>query len=63
MGWRYPRRKKLMPGVTLSVGKRGPSGVRVGRRGVGVSLGRRGMQGTISLLGTGLSYVWRKPRK
>ena len=62
MGWRFQRRKKLLPGLTLNIGKRGPSSVRVGRRGVGVSAGRRGAQATLSLLGTGLSYVWRKGR-
>jgi hypothetical protein len=59
MGWRFQGRKKLLPGITLNVGKRGPSSVRIGRRGTGVSVGRRGTQATLSLLGTGLSYVSR----
>jgi uncharacterized protein DUF4236 len=49
--------------VTLNVGKRGPSGIRVGRRGAGVSVGRRGVTATASLLGTGLAYVWRRRRR
>ena len=40
MGVRFRKRKKLAPGVTLNVGK-------------------RGAQATVSLLGTGLSYVAR----
>jgi hypothetical protein len=59
MGWRFQRRRKVLPGVTLNVGKRG-AGLSFGRRGARVSVGRRGLTGTASLLGTGLSYVWRK---
>jgi hypothetical protein len=25
MGWRFQRRKKILPGVTLNVSKRGPA--------------------------------------
>jgi hypothetical protein len=63
VGWRFQKRKKLLPGVTLNVGKRGPSGLRVGRRGAGVSVGRRGVAASVSLLGTGLAYVWRRRRR
>ena len=62
MGWRFQRRKKLLPGVTFSLGKRSGS-VRVGRRGAGVSVGRRGLTASASLVGTGLAYVWRRHRK
>lgn len=63
MGWRFQRRKKLLPGVTLNVGKRGPSGVSVGPRGARVSAGRTGLAVTLSLLGTGLAYVFRKRKR
>jgi hypothetical protein len=63
VAFRFQRRKKILPGVTLNIGKRGPSSVRVGRRGAGVSAGRSGTQATLSLLGTGLSYVWRRGRR
>jgi hypothetical protein len=59
MGWRFQRRKKLLPGVTLNLGKRG-AGLSVGRRGARVSAGRRGLTASLSLLGTGLAYVWRR---
>lgn len=62
MGWRFQRRKKLLPGVTLNVGKRSGS-VSVGRRGARLSMGSRGLTGTLSLVGTGLAYVWRRSRK
>jgi hypothetical protein len=62
MGWRFQRRKKLLPGVTLNVGKRG-GGVSVGRRGARVSASGRGLTATLSLIGTGLAYVWRRKRR
>jgi Protein of unknown function (DUF4236) len=61
MGWRFQRRKKLLPGLTLNLGKRGAS-VSAGPRGAKVNVGRRGAQATVSLLGTGLSYVFRRKR-
>ena len=61
MGWRFQRRKKLFPGVTLNLGKRG-AGVRVGRRGARVSASRKGVAASLSLVGTGLAYVWRRKR-
>jgi hypothetical protein len=61
MGWRFQRRKKLLPGATLNVGKRGGS-LSVGPRGAKVNVGR-GVGVTASLIGTGLSYVWRKSRR
>jgi hypothetical protein len=61
MGWRFQRRRKLFPGLTLNVGKRGLS-ASAGPRGAKVTAGRRGIAATVSLLGTGLAYVWRKRR-
>jgi hypothetical protein len=62
MGWRFQRRRKLLPGLTLNVSKRGV-GASLGRRGARVSVGRRGVTGTLSLIGTGLSYIWRAGRR
>jgi hypothetical protein len=62
VGFRFQRRKSILPGVRLNVGKRGPSGVRFGGRGAGVTVGRRGVTATVSLLGTGLSYIFRRKR-
>ena len=61
MGLRFQKRKKLGPGLTLNVGKRGGS-LSFGPRGAKLNVGRRGLTGTVSLLGTGLSYVWRRRR-
>ena len=62
MSWRFQRRRKLLPGVTLNVGKRS-AGLSVGRRGARLSMGRRGATATLSLVGTGLAYVWRRGRR
>jgi hypothetical protein len=62
VGWRFQRRKRLIPGLTLNLGKRGPS-LSAGPRGAKLNVGRRGVQGTVSLLGTGLSYVFGRRRR
>jgi hypothetical protein len=62
MGWRFQRRKKLLPGVTLNLGKRG-AGLGVGRPGARVSASRRGLTATVGLVGTGLAYLWRRNRQ
>jgi hypothetical protein len=62
MGWRFQRRKKLFPGVTLNLGKSG-AGLSVGRKGARASASRRGLTATVGLVGTGLAYVWRRNRK
>lgn len=61
VSWRFQKRKKLLPGVRLNLGKRGV-GVSAGPRGAKVNVGRRGLGVTLSLLGTGLAYVWRRRR-
>lgn len=62
MGWRFARRKRILPGVSFGLGRRGPS-LSVGPRGAKVTAGRRGLSASVSLLGTGLGYVWRKKRR
>jgi uncharacterized protein DUF4236 len=62
VGWRFQKRKRILPGVTLNLSKRG-AGMSVGRRGAKVSAGPRGLIATLTLIGTGLSYVWRRRRK
>lgn len=62
MGFRFQRRKKVLPGLTLNVGKRGGS-LSVGPRGAKLNAGRRGVTGTLTLLGTGLSYAKRLGRR
>jgi Protein of unknown function (DUF4236) len=61
VGWRFQKRKKLLPGVTLNLGKRSAS-ISAGPRGAKLNAGTRGIGATLTLLGTGLAYVWRKRR-
>ena len=56
MGFRFGRRKKLLPGLSASVGKRG-LGIRIGGRGAGLSLGPSGKRVSASLPRTGVSYT------
>jgi hypothetical protein len=62
VGWRFQTRRKLLPGVTLNLGKRG-AGLSVGRMGARMSASRRGLIATVGLVGTGLAYVWRRNRQ
>ncbi len=62
MGWQFRKRKKVLPGVTLNVGKRS-AGVSVGRRGARLTRGSHGTTASLALLGTGLSYIWRRRRR
>jgi len=55
VSWRFQRRLRIIPGVTLNVGKRGAS-VSIGSRGAHVTYGRRGKRATIGLPGSGLAY-------
>ncbi len=52
MGFRFQRRIKIMPGVTLNVGKRGVS-TSFGRRGAHVTIGQNGVRTTVGIPGTG----------
>ena len=57
MGWRFWRRVRIAPGVTLNIGKTGPSSVSFGPRGFKVTAGRHGKRMTVGLPGTGLFYT------
>lgn len=58
MGLNFRRRVKILPGLTLNVGKRGAS-LTVGGRGASVNIGKRGTYANIGVPGTGLSYRTR----
>jgi hypothetical protein len=57
MGWRFRRSLRILPGVRVNISKRGLSSVSVGRRGLTLNMGRRGVKETIGLPGTGISYT------
>ena len=52
MGFRFQRRIKIIPGVTLNVGKRGVS-TPIGRRGAHITFGQNGVRTTVGIPGTG----------
>ena len=56
MGFRFFRRVKILPGVTLNLSGSGPS-VSVGPRGLKTTFGPKGTRTTVGLPGTGLSYT------
>lgn len=55
MGFRFRRRIKLVPGVTLNVSKSGIT-TTVGRRGASVTLGNGKRRYNVGIPGTGISY-------
>jgi Protein of unknown function (DUF4236) len=56
MGWRYRRSVKILPGLKINLSKTGAS-LSVGRPGATVNFGKRGVRSTLSIPGTGMSYV------
>ena len=55
MGFRFSKRIKLAPGVSLNLGKRGAS-VSVGPKGMKTTIGKRGVRHSVSIPGTGMRY-------
>ena len=55
MGFRFQKRIKVLPGVTINLSKSGAS-TSIGTRGAHVNIGKRGVKGTVGLPGTGISY-------
>lgn len=56
MAFRFFRRIKIAPGITLNLSKSGPS-VSLGPRGAKLTFGRRGTRTTLGLPGTGAYYT------
>jgi hypothetical protein len=59
--FRFFRRVKVMPGVTMNLSKSGPS-FSLGVRGAHVTLDRRGVRKTVGIPGTGVFYTSTKGR-
>lgn len=60
MGFRFWRRIKIAPGVTLNLSRSGGS-LSIGPRGARVTVGARGRRATVGIPGTGLFYTTRLP--
>ncbi len=56
MGFRFFRRFRIAPGITLNLSKSGPS-ISMGPRGAKVTVGSKGVRKTLGLPGTGLHYT------
>ena len=56
MGFRFTKRIKVLPGITLNISKSGVS-TSIGGRGARVTIGKRGARTTVGVPGTGLSYT------
>jgi hypothetical protein len=60
MGWRFTKRIKILPGVSLNLSKGGVS-TSIGPRGLKTTIGKRGIRQSVGLPGTGLSFwQWLK---
>lgn len=62
MGFRFSRRVRLLPGVTLNFSARGMS-ITLGFPGFSHTIGPRYDTTTVGLPGTGLSYSKRRRRR
>jgi hypothetical protein len=60
MGFRFWRRVRIAPGLTLNLSKSGGS-LSFGPRGAKFTVGSRGKRGTVGLPGTGLFYTTTFP--
>lgn len=56
MGFRLRKSIKLLPGVKLNLSKKGVSSVSIGKRGATVNINKKGVQTTVGIPGTGISY-------
>ena len=56
MGWRFRKTFKILPGVRMSIGKKGISGFSFGKRGASISTSSRGTSANVGIPGSGLSY-------
>jgi hypothetical protein len=56
MAWRFYKRSRILPGVSINWSRSGPS-LSLGRRGAHVTFGRHGVRESIGVPGTGVSYT------
>jgi hypothetical protein len=57
MGLKFHKRIKIAPGVKINITPKGISSVSLGGKGATVNLGKKGINATASIPGTGLSYT------
>lgn len=59
MGFRFRKRIKIAPGVSINLTSKGVSSGSVGGKGVTLNVGKDGTKATTSIPGTGISYSQR----
>lgn len=60
MGIRFRRRIPLLPGIKANLSTKGLTSFTVGPRGMTTNVNSQGWRPTLSLIGTGLSYVFKR---
>jgi hypothetical protein len=68
MGFRFRRRIKILPGITINLSKKGLSSLSLGGRGATMNISKKGAKNTFGIPGTGFSYQtktepWTSPPK
>jgi hypothetical protein len=59
MSWRFRRRLKILPGLWISLSKKGGS-LSVGGHGLTANISKKGVRETVGLPGTGISYQTKR---
>lgn len=56
MGFRFRKRIKIAPGISLNIGKNGITSATIGKRGASINIGGKGAKASVGIPGTGLSW-------
>lgn len=57
MGFKFRKRIKIAPGISINIGKSGITSATIGKRGASLNVGKNGVRATAGIPGTGLSYT------
>lgn len=57
MGFKFRKRIKIAPGISINIGKSGITSATVGKRGASLNIGKNGVKATAGIPGSGLSYT------
>lgn len=58
--FKFRRSKKILPGVKLNIGKKGPTSLSLGKPGATLNVSGRGTKATVGIPGTGLSHSTKR---
>ena len=62
MGLRVRRSIKVVPGVRLNLTQKGISSLSIGKRGATINVNRQGVQASLGVPGTGVSYRTKRKK-